>query len=745
MMDRLRKMDCRNLQRAGEVLTCSLIILAVAIAQATGAVTTWNQPNLDTWLHQAGNVPSKAEPSTFTNYEPGAGFSQARSGTMVLGFNTSSSIPAVAPSRYQINSINFTAMLIDTEIPQFIYDPTPDTLASIAGGTDDPGKPMELFGIGFGNGYQRLGFGAASATEWRESSPLWPSVQNLQKTFNIYPLGDDGSGTLGNIFNSPGGEGVYQYNEVEDEYELVEVVKQPWDVTPWATGTVNGVAPGGIIPGLTNVNFDVNLNLPGVRQYFQQTLSQGYIGVFLSSLHDVSGFHTGGGGDVFPAFYAREGFAVTIGFADAATLTVDYTILAESPPGDYDHNGTVEPADYAVWRGSFGASVAPGSGADGNGNGIVDSGDYIIWREHVPNGGGGLSTSMAAVPEPATLVSILCAFGLLGAGGLRKHRPRRLVSNDLRPAEHLSSRRRTAFTLVELLVVIAIIGILVAMLLPAIQAARESARRATCTNNLKQIGIAFQNYQTAKNHLPPPNMPPPHGAGDFYNTWGSTFVAVLPYLEESSRFATYDPNKDILADVNKPTTSGAVASYLCPTMQLNRDVPATDCGESLGPGSYIISTRTSYSSTTITSPATLNGAFTIAKAGEPYTLNFKNFTDGTSKTLLVGETDYGFSNWSWDCASRADQSMWGDQTWANGYWALAWGHIDWLVYEKFGIASYNAERILQNNKRVYRSDHPGGAQFVFVDGSVRFIETDIEYPVLRALVTRAGEEIVNDY
>ena len=61
------------------------------------------------------------------------------------------------------------------------------------------------------------------------------------------------------------------------------------------------------------------------------------------------------------------------------------------------------------------------------------------------------------------------------------------------------------------------------------------------------------------------------------------------------------------------------------------------------------------------------------------------------------------------------------------------------------ISSYNADRILQNNKRVYRSDHPGGAQFVFVDGSVHFIETTIEYPVLRALVTRAGEEIVNDF
>jgi prepilin-type N-terminal cleavage/methylation domain-containing protein/prepilin-type processing-associated H-X9-DG protein len=305
-----------------------------------------------------------------------------------------------------------------------------------------------------------------------------------------------------------------------------------------------------------------------------------------------------------------------------------------------------------------------------------------------------------------------------------------------------NSSRQRGFTIVELLVVIAVIGILVAMLLPAIQAAREAARRASCTNNLKQIGIATHNYQSARGHLPPPNLPPTGGEGSFFSTWGSTFVAILPYLEESSRYGNYDANETVLASVNLPTTSGQMPLYLCPSMQLNREVPATDCGEQLGPGSYLISTRTNYASTAITDPATLNGAFTFAGLGEPYTLGFRHFVDGTSKTLLVGETDFGFANWPWDCASRSGQSMWGDQTWANGYWALAWGHIDWLAYDKFKVASFNADRILQNNKRVYRSDHPGGAQFVFVDGSVRFLDESIEYPTLRALVTRAGEEVL---
>lgn len=93
-------------------------------------------------------------------------------------------------------------------------------------------------------------------------------------------------------------------------------------------------------------------------------------------------------------------------------------------------------------------------------------------------------------------------------------------------------RRETGFTLIELLIVIAIIGILVALLLPAIQAAREAARRMSCQNNLKQIGVAVQNYAQAQKHLPPPKL----GAKQF-NAMGGTFIALLPYLEEATRFA----------------------------------------------------------------------------------------------------------------------------------------------------------------------------------------------------------------
>ena len=734
-------------RRTGEVFAFSLLILMVWSGVAEADLAVWDGPDLDTWFHQSGTGGDKTDPSTFTNYEPGAGFTQARSGSVLLGFDTSVIVPMVASNRYQIKSIKVTATAVN-DGRQVRYDPTADSLAAIVGGTDDLGKPLELFGVGFANGYERLGFEAndGAAPEFEEFSPLWSDAPLLEQTFNVFPLGDDGTGTeaLGNVFNSPGGEGTFAFNEVE-ELELVEVVREPWETTPWAVGTVAGLAAGSVIPGNSVVTFDVNLNLPGVRENFQHSLSIGQLGVFLTSLHDVSGFHNGAGGDAFPAYHSKESLLVQLGFADAATLSIDYTILSAAAPGDFDGNGFVELADFNKWKSDFGTLVTPGSGADGNGSGVIDTGDYTVWRDHYSTPGAGSQSLAATVPEPASIAIFGWLAVLLGVGGMRKLRTpqpvaRDFPAGDLRRVESVVRRTQCAFTLIELLVVIAIIGILVALLLPAIQAARESARRMTCQNNLKQIGLAVHNYQLTQKHLPPPQIPAPP-EDSMFAEWGSTFVLLLPYLEEGDRYASYDTTKTVTHKTNRPTSSTMIPTYLCPTMQLPREVPTTDCGEELGPGSYIISTRTDYANFNITDPEVMNGAFTLPKPGEPYTLSLQHFLDGTAKTLLVGEIDYGLTDWQWaGCAPRAGQTKWGEQTWADGYWTRGWGHLDWITYEQLGVSTYNADRRLQNNQRVFRSDHPGGVQFVFVDGSVHFIQESIQYPVLRALVTRAGAE-----
>jgi prepilin-type N-terminal cleavage/methylation domain-containing protein len=752
--------------------------------------TTWDWPSIDTWFHQSGNDNDKADPSSFTNYEPGSAFFQSRSGTVLLGFNTTACdmdmelctpIPIVEASRYQINSIRVTASLVQ-DGRQVIYDPTEDQLSSILGGSDDPGKPMELFGVGFGNGYERLGYGAhdGAGPEFEEPTALLSSGPMLEQTFNIFPLGDDGTGELGNVFNSPGGEGTFTINE-DDELELVEVTKQPWHASPWAVGTVNGVAPGTAIPGRPVVTFNVDLSDPAVLEYFQQSLADGSVGVFLTSLHDVTGFHGGGSGDNFPGYYAQHHLAVSLGMAQAARLTVDYEILdsAGDTLGDYDGNGDVEMADYETWRDAFGDDLAE---VDGNGNGVVDAADYVLWRKMFGAAGGGGLSSPAGVPEPTTAASGLMGLVLLGAGGLIRKRKPQPVRSDLRPAgqcwgvisdfglriadwrdafrkpQSAIARktrlgRRYGFTLVELLVVIAIVGILIALLLPAIQAAREAARRCSCTNNLKQIGLATLNYHDTKGTLPPPSVPAKDGGkGGFFNTWGSAFVVILPYLEESSLHANFDVTKNVTSEANLPVTSTAIPNYLCPSMQLPRDVPSSSCNERLGPTSYLISTRTDHAAWAFTNPETaktvMNGAFSYPTPGHVYDLNLKSFLDGTAKTFLVGEVNYGLSDWKWsDCSTQNGQVKWGEQTWADGYWFNAWGHIDWLPYEQFGVKSFNANRQLNGTKtqRVFRSDHPGGAQFVHVDGSVHFVPDSIEYPVLRALVTRAGDETVHDF
>lgn len=122
-------------------------------------------------------------------------------------------------------------------------------------------------------------------------------------------------------------------------------------------------------------------------------------------------------------------------------------------------------------------------------------------------------------------------------------------------------RRNAGFTLVELLVVIAIIGVLVGLLLPAVQAAREAARRMQCSNNLKQIGLAMHNYETALRRLPPSHIAPWNGdAAD--GGWGAV---LLPYLEQSALYDRYDWNTHWWEDGNQRVVASPVATYQCPS------------------------------------------------------------------------------------------------------------------------------------------------------------------------------------
>jgi prepilin-type processing-associated H-X9-DG protein len=211
------------------------------------------------------------------------------------------------------------------------------------------------------------------------------------------------------------------------------------------------------------------------------------------------------------------------------------------------------------------------------------------------------------------------------------------------------------------------------------------------------------------------------------------FVTLLPYLEESHRYAAYDATKAVDDPVNLPISGQPIDVYICPSMRLPRLAPEPACGEKLAYGSYLISSRTDYANF-----LALDGAFANPTDG-PYTLGYQHITDGTSKTLLVGETNYGLSKWLWSgCSGMNGSPKGGDQTWAHGYWAYAWGH---MADQMPTLYNNSQEYKPPLSNRTFRSDHSSGVQFVMVDGSVQFLSTSSAPQVRKALVTRAGGEM----
>ncbi len=271
-----------------------------------------------------------------------------------------------------------------------------------------------------------------------------------------------------------------------------------------------------------------------------------------------------------------------------------------------------------------------------------------------------------------------------------------------------------AFSLVELLVVIAIIGVLIAMLLPAIQAARAAARRCSCMNHLRQIGIAMQMYHDSRGDLPPACINP-----KINDNRESALLHLLPYLEESSRYVNYTPELGTSDPANEGVVESTIPVYLCPSM-----IHST---ETSGPaaGSY-------GSSTGSRSPwlATYHNGAIVAR---PMSVRLKDVTDGTSHTFAFGEEDY-FAGQSTD-----------GPLWAGGYivnsFAASWGPFNPInppdeVNDPGSVGKYLT---------AFRSDHAGGVQFVMVDGSVHFVSDDIQKSTLDALATRAGDEVDHSF
>lgn len=311
------------------------------------------------------------------------------------------------------------------------------------------------------------------------------------------------------------------------------------------------------------------------------------------------------------------------------------------------------------------------------------------------------------------------------------------------------SRSRYAFTLIELLVVIAIIAVLIALLLPAVQQAREAARKVSCRNNLKQIGLALHNYHDVYRvfpkggyggYLTTANASLP--AAQAYRTlsWGA---AILPQLEQGNLATQIDTSKWYLDAGNISAGQVALPVYLCPSspnpdaMRANGDEPTgpkfarTDYGGNFGERGIRCHPSTNcqnnYGSGSGT--ASYRGMFPLLSAP---VVSIRDVTDGTTNTIFVGEAPDGVHSVWIGHKNVFDQSAPINSRYSS---STSWSSC------QVPPSSPNLGRICDFGQE-FHSYHPGGSQFLLVDGSARFISENIDFLLLAALLSRSGGEVV---
>ncbi len=302
---------------------------------------------------------------------------------------------------------------------------------------------------------------------------------------------------------------------------------------------------------------------------------------------------------------------------------------------------------------------------------------------------------------------------------------------------------RQGFTLIELLVVLAIIGVLIALILPAVQAAREAARRMHCANNLKQIGLALHNYHDSLGAFPPGYISRPGTDGD--NTgpgWGWAAM-ILPQLEQPAIFNSVNFGLGIEDPSNRTARVSRIGTFACPSDASFRSpftvvddmATATTAGNPIcdvAGSNYVGSFGTG-------DPSDIPGQ----DAGEGLlfrnlSIRIADITDGTSQTFAVGERSHNLSRPTWvGSVTGAVVPVVELQTQGGldpeGGAALVVSHTG----EEHGP---NAR---PSHADQYWSRHPGGAQFVMCDGSVKFIKEQVGLSIFRAVATRRGGELVS--
>jgi len=336
--------------------------------------------------------------------------------------------------------------------------------------------------------------------------------------------------------------------------------------------------------------------------------------------------------------------------------------------------------------------------------------------------------------------------------------------------------QKTAFTLVELLVVIAIIGILIALLLPAVQAAREAARRLQCANNLKQLGLALHNYHNAHGSLPC-NINHVYQYANPWNdrNWASHLVHLLPYVEQTALYDQIDFQNGI-RPAEQMIGGKTLDQYVLPLLVCPSDSPsgymndlamtnyagcigsqimqAADCvlativgdggpefdpdndGEdwfghtSTGPPCNNCA-RSGNMRSDCPYPSQISGVF----ARSTWAARFAQIRDGTSNTIAMGEVRGWCSGFLWRLGWARSDGLWFATT-APINFPTCPGEHGVPNDPVFGGTGCHDKQNSWNTNMGFKSTHPGGAQFVFCDGSVHFLDENINHTTYQALGDR---------
>lgn len=337
--------------------------------------------------------------------------------------------------------------------------------------------------------------------------------------------------------------------------------------------------------------------------------------------------------------------------------------------------------------------------------------------------------------------------------------------------------RRRAFTLIELLVVIAIIGVLIALLLPAVQAAREAARRSQCTNNLKQLGLAIQNYIDTNGALPPTGTNTTYVPNDF-----SMKPRILPFLEQQPLYNALNQNFTYNSAINATVTSTTVSTFLCPSdgntinramgAAPNRNFAECNYGNNLGtllnfaggrfdgpayslsPGNVISSPVTLATITDGTSNTVMHSEWVKGKnaavpgKGMVYVVPV-SYTIMTSPPMGSVGLVASLIALSQQCQSSTTMSVMTTQgfSWSNMACGVGGGysHINPPNKKPCYFSNHNANpnAIKEVTMVGAASNHSGGVNVGMLDGSVRFIKDSVSMQTWAAIATMAGSEVIS--